>query len=51
MTTLALEPEEAPDPPQTFEAPPPATPGAPNPIPRAIPWDEPITSTPPSAAI
>lgn len=33
----------APEAPLTFEAPPPAAPGMPNPIPRGIPWDEPIT--------
>lgn len=33
----------APEPPLTFEAPAPAAPGVPNPIPRGIPWGEPIT--------
>lgn len=31
--------------PQTFQAPAPAAPGQPNPIPRGIAWDEPITAT------
>jgi hypothetical protein len=31
--------------PLTFEAPLPAAPGAPNPIPRGIPWNEPITAS------
>ncbi|BCW76263.1 hypothetical protein NicSoilB11_25880 [Arthrobacter sp. NicSoilB11] len=35
----------APDAPLTFEAPTPAAPGQPNPIPRGIAWDEPITPT------
>lgn len=46
MTTQTPEPTApAPDAPQTFEAPPPAAPGAPNPIPRGIGWDQPITPT------
>lgn len=45
MTTPAPEPA-APttDAPQTFQAPPPAAPGQPNPIPRGIAWDQPITA-------
>lgn len=31
--------------PLTFEAPTPAAPGMPNPIPRGIPWNEPIKAT------
>lgn len=37
--------------PLTFQAPPPAAPGMPNPIPRGIPWNQPIepTTTEPAA--
>lgn len=44
----AQTPEPAPEAPLTFEAPAPAAPGQPNPIPRGIAWDQPITpdSTP-----
>jgi len=46
MTTQTPEPT-APvvDAPLTFRAPPPESPGAPNPIPRGIPFNEPITPT------
>ncbi|WP_104062739.1 hypothetical protein [Arthrobacter sp. 4R501] len=42
-TAPAPETNVSPEAPLTFEAPPPAAPGAPNPIPRGIPWGEPIT--------
>jgi hypothetical protein len=38
-------PAPAPEAPLTFQAPPPAAPGMPNPISRGIPWDESITPT------
>ncbi|WP_426998173.1 hypothetical protein [Pseudarthrobacter sp. N5] len=41
MTTATPEPTSPA--PLTFQAPPPEAPGQPNPIPRGIPWDEPIT--------
>jgi hypothetical protein len=41
-TPLALEA------PLTFEAPPPTVPGMPNPIPRGIPWNEPIRAATPT---
>lgn len=37
-------PTPAPEAPLTFEAPPPAAPGRPNPIRRGIPWGQPITT-------
>lgn len=54
MTTQPTEPtNSAPDvlpalEPLTFKAPPPAAPGMPNPIPRGIAWNEPITAQPAS---
>lgn len=42
MTIPTPEPI-TPEVPLTFEAPAPVAPGAPNPIPRGIPWDQPIT--------
>lgn len=46
MTAQTPEPTPtAPVAPLTFQAPPPAAPGRPNPIPRGIAWDEPITPT------
>lgn len=47
MTTQTPEPTaSATEVPLTFEAPPPAAPGRPNPIRRGIPWGKPITPTP-----
>jgi hypothetical protein len=46
MTAQIPEPiTPATEAPQTFAAPAAATPGAPNPIPRGIPYNEPITPT------
>jgi hypothetical protein len=46
MTTQIPEPiTPATEAPLTFEAPPPVAPGRPNPIPRGIPWNEPISAS------
>ena len=46
MTTQTPEPiTPAPAAPLTFQAPTPTAPGRPNPIPRGIPWNEPITAS------
>ncbi|MBX7445455.1 MULTISPECIES: hypothetical protein [unclassified Arthrobacter] len=51
MTAQSPEtPASTPEPPLTFQAPPPAAPGMPNPIPPGIPWGQPITAATTEAA-